>query len=158
MLIAQTDIRESGGKLSEERTALQAMEGPAVGRNNETWFNLQLSHEDQVIFIDKFRSYVAETSGYSGENLLEVIRKDFTIEAFTLPTVIANYEIYKRVKKFLEENSVLVASSVDGHTNVFERVVYTLWPGEDMAAARRQAYLRMLDVRSGHEEKAHLLT
>lgn len=127
------------------------MAGPSVANNSETWFNLPLNHEDQAHFLAKFRQYSTETSGYSGDNLLNVIREDFTLAEFSEPTIILNYEIYKRIKKYLEENGVQVVTAVSGHTNVFERIVFTIWPEEEFAEDRRQAYLRMLDVRAAHQ-------
>lgn len=73
---------------------------------------------------------------------------DFDISEFSAATVLFNYEIYKRVKKFLDDSSVPVVSAVEGHTNVFEIVLFTIWPEDDYSNDRRQAYLRMLDVRA----------
>lgn len=125
-----------------------------MARKADTWFNLHLSHVEQARCVDVFKKYVRETSGYSGSNLLNAIREDFSVASFSPGTVIANYYIYKRVKNFLEGNSVNVVNAIDGHTNVFKRVVFTIWPEDAFIEERKKAYVRMLDVRAAGQGKA----
>ena len=110
------------------------------------WKNFDFTTNEQISLANLFKGY-EDDEDLEGNDLLDTIREDFSLFSFSRLEVQVNYDIYKKVKTFLESRHVSILSSADGTQSIMVRILATVWPEETQE--RAESYDRYLALKRG---------
>lgn len=110
------------------------------------WKNVEFTTNEQINPANLFKSY-EEDESLTRNELLDTIREDFSLLTFSRLEVQVNYDIYKKVRTFLESRSVSIPASADGTQSIMVRMEATICPEETQDKA--ESYERYLALKRG---------
>lgn len=96
-----------------------------------------------------FVGYASEDPERKGEQLLSSIRDDVSSMEFVDPDIVSNYEVYKKVRKFLNDRLVETPETPQSGVSIARRVICAIWNGKDMREQRTKALAVFDTVKRG---------
>lgn len=107
--------------------------------NAAPWGNLKLSTPKQEGLHNLFVGCATEVPLLKEDALISAIREDISIMEFVHPDIVCNYEIYKKVRKFLNDRLVETPQNLQSGVSIARRVICAIWSGDSLQEDRRRA-------------------
>lgn len=111
--------------------------------------NICVSNADQEGIYNLFTGYATQSPTLTGMDLLCQIREDLEPRELVGPMITVNYEIYKKIRVFLNDHGVDTPSTGSSGGMIVNRLLHTIWDRPEDVEERDKAVAQFRAIKRG---------
>lgn len=111
--------------------------------------NIRLSNAHQEGLYNLFAGYATLVATPRGENLLRKRQEDLEPRELFHPMITVNYEMYKKIRLFLNDNRVETPSTGASGGVIVNHLLYAIWNRPEDIEERSKAIQQFKDIKCG---------